>query len=104
MNFLPEGDAVQGQSWEGCRQGVPSSESLFQVPTCLCAPGSFGEGFDGLMAPGMGLEAAGAEHYLGSAILSVLLRGCADELLSQNLTSAVGIHCVCKWICKKNIS
>lgn len=73
----------------------------FRFPPAFVPLGSFGADFDRLMAPGMGLGAAGAEHYLGSPFLSVLLCECADELLSQNLTSAVRIHCVCKWICKK---
>lgn len=92
---MPEAEAVQGQPWEG-PAGCPFFRSLFQVPTCPGAPRLLWAGADlgELMAPGMGLGAAGAGHYLGSPFLSVLLCGCADELLSENLTSAVRIHCV----------
>lgn len=77
--------------------GCPFFEFLCQVPPCPCAPGSFG--LVQLMAPGMGLGAVPG-HYLGSLFLSVLLCGRADELLSKNLTSAVRIHCICRWISK----
>ena len=36
-----------GQTWEGSRQSVPSSESLIWVPTCLCAPVLLWAGADG---------------------------------------------------------
>lgn len=82
-----------GQSWERpSRQSVSSSEILIQVPTCLCAPRLLWlirKAFDGLMAPGMGT--AGCREFFGlltpllcsHSPYSVLLCGCADELLAH---------------------
>lgn len=36
-----------GWDWQGPRQGVPSSESFFQVPTCLSAPVLLWAGVEG---------------------------------------------------------